>query len=70
MTSVTCKRCPSPVNLNLVFPLDQPPLVAAQRRREAAIFGGDAFGRFGGHARLVLQIILHDLSIPSSSMFN
>jgi len=52
----------------------QPPLVAAQRRREAAIFGGDAFGRFGGRARLVLQIIPLDLLIPSFSitslMFN
>jgi len=46
----------------------QPPLVAAQRQWEGAIFGGAIFGRFGGRARLVLQIIPLDLPIPSSSI--
>jgi len=76
--SVTCKLWPSPVDLNLVFALDQPLLrqpAAARCGAEAAIFGGDTFGRFGGRARLVLQIIPLDLpilssSITSTSMFN
>ena len=71
MMSVTYERCPSHVDLNLVFPLDQTPLgqpAAARCGVEAAILGGDAFGRFGDRGRLVLQIIPLDLPIPSSSI--
>ena len=71
MMSIIYERCPSHVDLNLVFPLNQPQLrqlAAARCGAEAAIFGGDAFGRFGGRARLVLQIIPLDLPIPSSSI--
>jgi len=56
-----------------VFAYNSPPLgqpAAARCGAEAAIFGGDTFGRFGGRARLVLQIIPLDLSIPSSSIMH
>ena len=57
MTFVTSKHCPSPVDLNLVFPLDQPLLgqpAAARCGAEAA--GGSALTRHHGVQRQLREI--------------